>query len=90
MFYRGADILITSTHVVVQQPDAVRFHLAEIESPYIVRHARGAGFRVGREIRARYGAADVRIFYTTSAPTFNAVRRALIRALEHRGNPLPI
>ncbi|WP_432832278.1 hypothetical protein [Dactylosporangium sp. CA-092794] len=89
MFFRSSDIMITST-CVVRHADNVRFDLTEIEAPYIVRHGRGAGFRVGREIRARYRSADVRLFYTTNAPTFSAVRRALIRALEQRGNPLPI
>ncbi|MEV8510970.1 hypothetical protein [Dactylosporangium sp. NPDC051484] len=90
MFYRSADILITSTHVVVLQPDPIRFDLEIIQAPYIIRHGRGIGFRTGHEIRARYEAADVRIFYTTNSATFGAVRRALIRALEQRANPLPI
>jgi hypothetical protein len=90
MFYRSSDILITSTHVVVLHPQSVRFPLEEIQGPYIVRHGRGAGFRVGHEIRARYGSADVRLFYTTNRATFGSVRRALIRALECRFNPLPI
>ncbi|GAA2351202.1 hypothetical protein [Dactylosporangium salmoneum] len=90
MFYRSSDILITSTYVVILQPNPMRFHLEGIQSPYIVRHGRGAGFRAGHEIRARYEAADVRIFFTTNRSTFGAVRRALIRALEQRGHPLPI
>ncbi|WP_426508402.1 hypothetical protein ACPPVO_58165 [Dactylosporangium sp. McL0621] len=90
MFYRSSDILITSTHVVVMYPEAQRFPLDEMEAPYIVKHGRGAGFRTGHEIRARFGSTDVRIFYTTDRATFGAVRRALIRALEYRSDPLPI
>ncbi|GAA3294480.1 MULTISPECIES: hypothetical protein [Dactylosporangium] len=90
MFYRSSDILITSTHVVLLRPGEQRFRLEEIRSPYIVKHGRGAGFRAGHEIRARIGAVDVRIFYTTNRATFGSVRRALIRALENRTDPLPI
>ncbi|WP_432980943.1 hypothetical protein [Dactylosporangium sp. CA-233914] len=90
MFYQSPDILITNTHVVVLYPDPARFDLAGIQAPYIVRHGRGAGFRAGYEIRARYGAADVRLFHTTDRAAFGAVRRALIRALEYCGDPLPI
>ncbi|WP_433211421.1 hypothetical protein ACQP00_50470 [Dactylosporangium sp. CS-047395] len=90
MFYRSSDILITSTHVVVMRPQALHLPLEEIQAPYIVKHGRGAGFRVGHEIRARHGSADVRIFYTTDRAVFGAVRRALIRALEYRTDPLPI
>jgi len=50
---------------------------------------RGANFRVGHEIRARYRSMDVRIFFTTDRARFGTVRRALIRALEHRAYPLP-
>jgi hypothetical protein len=90
MFYRSSDILITSTHVVVMRPQALRLALEEIEAPYIVKHGRVAGFRVGHEIRARHGSADVRIFYTTNRALFGTVRRALIRALEYRADPLPL
>jgi hypothetical protein len=89
MFYRSADLLITDTHVVVLQPVPARFRLEAIESPYVVRHGRGANFRVGHEIRARYRSMDVRIFFTTDRARFGTVRRALIRALEHRAYPLP-
>jgi len=90
MFYRSPEILITSASIVLLQPDPFRFHLDAIESPYVVRHGRGAGFRVGHEIRARYDGRDVRIYYTTNASAFGAVRRALIRAMEQRSSPLPI
>ncbi|HTJ32100.1 MAG TPA: hypothetical protein VL738_02615 [Dactylosporangium sp.] len=90
MFYKSDDLLITSTHVVVLHPEPVRFRLEAIQAPYIVRHGRGAGFRAGHEIRARYETADVRIYFTTDRTRFGAVRRALIRALEQRGHPLPI
>ena len=90
MFYRSPEILITSSVVVVFRPDPARFHLGWIEAPYIVRHGRGARFRAGHEIRARYDARDVRIYYTTDAATFGAVRRALIRALEQHATPMPI
>jgi hypothetical protein len=90
MFYKSPDLLITDTHVVVLQPVEARFYLEAIQSPYIVRHGRGAGFRAGHEIRARYGHADVRLFFTTDRARFSTVRRALIRALEHRAHPLPI
>nr|BFE64804.1 hypothetical protein GCM10020063_093300 [Dactylosporangium thailandense] len=90
MFYRSSDILITSTHVVVLHPRELRFPLERIVAPYVVKHGRGADFRVGREIRARLGSTDVRLFYTTDRATFGAVRRALIRALEYRTDPLPI
>jgi len=90
MFYRSPEIVITSGLVVVSQPDPVRFRLGEVEAPYIVRHGRGARFRAGHEIRARYEDRDVRIYYTTDAATFGAVRRALIRALEQHTSPLPI
>jgi hypothetical protein len=90
MFYRSADILITSTHVVLLQPGEQRFPLERIEGPYIIKHGRGAGFRAAHEIRARIGAADVRLFYTTNRARFGTVRRALIRALECRTDPLPI
>ena len=89
MFYRSPHILITDTHVVVLLPEPARYHLEGIERPYIVKHGRGANFRSGHEIRARYEAVDVRIFYTTDRRIFGAVRRALIRALESRANPLP-
>ncbi|MFI5913679.1 hypothetical protein [Dactylosporangium sp. NPDC051541] len=90
MFYRSPDILITSTHVVVLDPGERRIPLEAIEAPYIVKHGRGAGFRAAHEIRARIGAADVRLFYTTDRAAFGSVRRALIRALECRTDPLPI
>jgi len=90
MFYRSQDIEITSTHVVILWPEEVRYHLDEIQAPYIVRHGRGAGFRAGHEIRAQYESNDVQLFYTNNASTFGAVRRALIRALEQSANPLPI
>jgi len=87
MFYESADLLITDSYVVVRQPVEARFRLAEIQSPYVVRHGR---FRAGQEIRARYQHSDVRIYFTTDRPRFSAVRRALIRALEQRDHPLPI
>ncbi|WP_433611278.1 hypothetical protein ACQP2P_43805 [Dactylosporangium sp. CA-139114] len=90
MFYRSSDILITSTHVIVLHPRELRYPLEQIVSPYVVKHGRGAGFRAAHEIRARLGSADVRLFYTTDRAAFGAVRRALIRALEFRTDPLPI
>ena len=38
MFYRSADVLITSTHMVILSPVEQRFRLEEIEAAYIVKH----------------------------------------------------
>ena len=93
MFYRSSDIVVTSEHFVILRPYLIRFRLDEVHDAYIVRHGRGPRFRAPQEIRARYGTADVRLFCTTDATTFGHVRRALIRALEHRDElrayPLP-
>ncbi|GAA0737069.1 hypothetical protein GCM10010199_58840 [Dactylosporangium roseum] len=82
MFYRSADILVTSEHFVILRPREIRFRLEYLHDAYIVRHS--GRFRARQEIRARYGRSDVLLFSTTDATTFGHVRRALIRALEHR------
>ncbi|MFB9177210.1 hypothetical protein ACFFX1_03590 [Dactylosporangium sucinum] len=84
MFYEGPDIVVTSEHFIILGPYPVRYRLDDVREPYIVQHGRGSRFRSAQEIRARYGARDVRLFSTTNATTFGHVRRALIRALEHR------
>lgn len=80
-FYRSPDILVTSDHFSVLRPRPVRFRIRDLRDAYIVRHG-SPSLRPQLEIRAGYGANDVRLFITTDSRTFGQVRRALIRALE--------
>ncbi|MET7394647.1 hypothetical protein ABZS66_14260 [Dactylosporangium sp. NPDC005572] len=84
LFYQGPDIVVTGEHFIILGPYPVRYRLDDVREPYIVQHGRNGRFRPAQEIRARYGNRDVRLFSTTNATTFGHVRRALIRALEHR------
>lgn len=83
VYYRGPDVLVTGQQMVWRPAEgrAAAFSIAELRSVRLVKRRLG-WVRKQWEIHADVGGAEVVLYTSRDERVFNAVKRALRRAME--------